>query len=302
MLEVAVVEGLQPEIPELQIPPRLQRAAEPLQVELQQPRVEQLLVHPAADVGGEVLGVARRHLRLGGLAALGVDETQRLPAQGVQQQPRRHRTVVRLALDQHPCRHHQRLLQLRLGDAVVEVAPCLGEHALRVHVVQALAGLADHALQARLVEGMTGAVRDGDVERGRDRRRLRRLGGRPLPGTLLAVEHVGAGHPVLASAHEHQLHLVLDVLDVDGGPLRPAGHGRDHLVGKPGDGVVDAPGIPGGLALDGEEGARHGDADALRVEVGDGAVALDHVQIDARGVPGGGIAGNGGVCGDGLHR
>jgi hypothetical protein len=43
-----------------------------------------------------------------------------------------------------------------------------------------------------------------------------------LARLLLAVQHVGAGHLLLARAHQGQFHLVLDVLDVQGAAGRHA--------------------------------------------------------------------------------
>jgi hypothetical protein len=45
---------------------------------------------------------------------------------------------------------------------------------------------------------------------------------RALLRALLAIEHVGARDFVLAAAHQRQLDLVLDFLDVDGAAFRLA--------------------------------------------------------------------------------
>ena len=53
---------------------------------------------------------------------------------------------------------------------------------------------------------------------------------RALLRALLAVEHVGARDFVLAGAHQRELDLVLDVLDVERAALGLAAHQRaDHV-------------------------------------------------------------------------
>jgi ribonucleoside-diphosphate reductase alpha chain len=69
---------------------------------------------------------------------------------------------------------------------------------------------------------------------------LARFGG-ALPGPLVAVEHVGAGDLVVLAAHQSQLDLVLDVLDVEGSARIATPRERgDHLAGKLLDHLVHA--------------------------------------------------------------
>ncbi len=127
MQEIAVVERLQPEILELQVPLRLQRRAEPRQVEAGEFRIDQFGLDAGPDEVGEILRVALRHLALRRLLRAARDEAQRLAPQPVEQQPRRDEGVVRLPLDQRPRGQDRRERQLVERDAVIEVAPRLGQ-------------------------------------------------------------------------------------------------------------------------------------------------------------------------------
>ncbi len=109
------------------------------------------------------------------------------------------------------------------------------------------------------------------------------------PGVLLAVEHVGAGDLLLAAAHQRQLDLVLDVLDVQGAAVgHAAQEGVLDRLGGLADEVADPGGGGGVVALHGDEGLAHGHGDLVGIEGHDVAVALD----DAQGLG----------CGDGNGR
>ena len=155
-----------------------------------------------------------------------------------------------------------------------------------VDPVEVPAGLVHQAAHALQVQGTGAAVGQGHVERVRSSCG-RGLGGGllgALPGALVAVEDIVARHLVLAGAHQGQLHLVLDVLDVDGAAAgQPAGEGRDHLLGQLTHPVMDAGGGRGAAPLHRQEGLGHGDHDLVGVEVGDLAVAADDLDL-ARGV------------------
>ena len=66
MQEVAIVEGLEPQVGELEIALGLQGLAKAVEVKAGQLRVEELQLHAALDVGGEGRGVEPFHLPLGG--------------------------------------------------------------------------------------------------------------------------------------------------------------------------------------------------------------------------------------------
>ncbi len=293
--EVAVVERLQAEVVELQVALGPERRAQARQVELQQLVVEQLGVDAAADELREVLGVARRHVGLQRLLA------EHLLADGVQQQPRGGAAVARVLLDQRARGEDRRLVHLLHRHAVVEVAPRLGHDRAGLHVgAQALAGRGEQHLQA------------GEVERDAlpvlDRAELR-LGGRgalalarALLRAPLAVEHVGAGHLVVAAAHQAQLDLVLHVLDVEGAAARARAQQRaHHRLGEAVDRLAHARRGRPLRAVHGEEGLHQRDGDLVRLEGDDGAVAADDlVGVVGRGARrrGGGPGGGGGF-GDG---
>jgi hypothetical protein len=279
--EVAVVQGLQAEVGELQVALGLQCLPEPVEVVAGELRVEQFELGGTLCVGAEILGVTLAHLGLGGLLRHAGDEAQRLAAQVVHQQARGHLRVVRFLLDHRPCGHHQRGADVLLGDAVEQVAPGLGQHALRVDLLQPAAGLLDQRGHPRLVQRHAGAVGAGHVQRvGRSRGRLLLRGlGRALLGLSFPVQHVGARDLVVAAAHQRQFHLVLDILDVDLDPAvaRTAEQVLGHLPGQFLHDLVDAPAGRGAAALHRQEslGDRH--ADLRGVETGDLAVAADHL-------------------------
>ena len=106
---------------------------------------------------------------------------------------------------------------------------------------------------------------------------------RPGPGALLAVEHVGARHVVLARAHQRELDLVLDVLDMEGPALRLAAQQRaEHRVGQAGDQLADARRGRALRAVDREERLGHRHRDLRRLEAHHRAVAADHLVVGVR--------------------
>ena len=91
---------------------------------------------------------------------------------------------------------------------------------------------------------------------------------------------------MLTGAHQGQLDLILDVLDMHGAAAGQApGEGRRHLLGELPHPVVDTAGGGGTAPLHGQEGLGHGDHDLVWIEVGDLAVAADHLDL-ARGMGG----------------
>ena len=305
--EVAVVQGLQPEVGELQVALRQQRIAELLEVVLFQLGRYQLQFHALLDVGGERLRVQRRHVVLG-CAFRHTEEAQCLGAQVVAEQARGDVGVVRLLFDHGARGDDEGGAQLVGGHAVVEVLQRLVENFRLADVGEIGAGLADDGVQAAQVQGLRRAVGLYHVDAvGGGLRRLGQvlLGG-ALAGALLAVDHVVAGDLVLAGAHQGQFHLVLDVLDVDRAARGHAAlEGGAHLLGEPGDRLVDTAGRSRGAALDSEEGLGDGHGDLAVLEGDDRPVALDDPQLprcrggdiaaDSRSGGGGGGAFGGGT-------
>ena len=305
--EVAVVQGLQAEIGELLVTFVLQRGTQLRQVVVTQFRIQQVELDALLDVHRQRLGVQAGHLVVGG-AGGDAEEAQRFGAQGVHQQAGGDVGVVRLALDQGTGSHHQRGADILLGHAVVQVLQGFIEDQRAIDLGQAFAGFGDQHLQAAQIQRYPLAIGTGHADA---RVRLRRLlGGGSSAGTgvLLAVQHVVAGNLVLAGAHQRQLDLILDFLDVDGATRgHAATEGGGDLIGQAAHGVMHTRGTGSRAAFHGEECLADGQGD-LVVAVGDhGAIALDDTQlargsstqITAVGIDGGLQVRSGGIT---VHR
>ncbi len=281
--EVAVVQGLQAQVVELRIALRQQRLAQPVQVVQGQLRVEQLQLRRAVDELAEVVAVQPLHVLEGRPRLAHAQELQRLVAHRVQQQAGRGVGVVRLLLDAGARRQGQRLGQLVLGNAVVEVAQRRRHHLVRIGAAEIGAGLAGDPAQALLVERDGAAVVQGHADgaalggAGRGGGLLgSRLGG-ALLGALLAVQHVVAGHLVLAGAHHRQFHLVLDVLDVQRAAAgHMAGQRLHHLLGQRLDRGAHARTGRRLAAFNRQKSLGQRDRDFARIERGQLAIAANH--------------------------
>ena len=239
--EVTVVQGLQAQVGELLIAFVVDRLAQFFQVEGGQHRVQQVELNTFGNVSRQRLGVQVGHLVVSG-AFGNVEEIQAFGTQGVHQQAGGHERVVRLTLNQGAGRHHQRGVDVAQGHAVVQVFQGFALDQVAVHFFQAFAGLGDDGVQAAHVQRREAAVGAGDADR---RVRLHRVFGRCAGGALLgagiAVDHVVAGHFLLAGTHQGQFNLVLDFFDVDGAARRHATlEGCGDLFGQAGNGVVNA--------------------------------------------------------------
>ena len=84
MKEVAVVQGLQAEIVELQVALGFDCGGESCQVEAADLRINQLVRDADFDIGAEVIGIAFRHLRLCRLMRPALDEAQGFAAELVE--------------------------------------------------------------------------------------------------------------------------------------------------------------------------------------------------------------------------
>jgi hypothetical protein len=133
---------------------------------------------------------------------------------------------------------------------------------------------------------------------------------------LLAIQDIGARDLVLAAAHERELHLVLDLLDVDRAAFGLALHQRAHDgVGQARHLVADARAGGTLAAVDGQERLGHGDGDLGRLEADHGAVAADDLVLGVARIGAGAhrtaglthdqvprwLLGRGGGGGRGLH-
>ncbi len=276
--EVAVVERLQAEVAELKVALRLERCAQLVHVELQQGFVEEPDLHAVLHEAREVFGVLRRHFRLRGFFA------HRLETQRVEQQARGDVRVRRILLDERACGQHHTLAHFLDGDAVVQVLQRRLEDAVGLDVGQAFARRLHEVGEAFEVERLLDAVLahvDGV------------LGGLALFAALrgallralLAIEHVRTRGLVLAAAHQGQLDLVLDFLDVDRAAFRLALDERhDDGVGEDGDLLADARRCGALAAVHGEERLGHRDGDLGRLEADHGPVAADDLVLREPGI------------------
>ena len=280
--EVAIEEGLQPEVVELHVALGLERRTQARQVELQQLLVEQFGTDAELDEAREVLRIARRHLRVRHFLA------EDLLADRVQQQPCRGARVARVLLDQRARGEDRGLVHLLDRHTVVQVAPRLGHDRVRPHLLaQARAGRLDERGQARHVQRHEQPA----IGHHRHRRRgLRRPGlARPLLRAALAVQHVGPRHLMVAAAHQAEFDMVLHVLDVKGAATRARAHQRTHddlrqfvhrLAHACRRGTL--------RAMHGEESLHQRHRDLVRLEHDHGAVATDDLVslINGRGARG----------------
>ena len=289
MQEVAVVQGLQAQVVELQIALGLERRAQACEVELQQALVEQLVLDPLANEGRKTLGVTIGQLRQAERFA------QHLLGNGVQQQARGDVGVVGVFLDQRAGGQDGGLVDLFDRHAVIQVAQGLGQDRLGLHVgVQTGAGLLQQGLQGRQIKCHALALVQ-HVQHGRGRHCLGFLLGALLRAAL-AIQHVGARHLVLAAAHQGQLDLVLHVLDGESAAGRARAHQRAHHGLRQGVHVLAHAGGGGALrSVDGQEGLHHGHGDLGGFEAHHGAVAPHDLVVGERfgGVDGDGSGGHG---------
>ena len=110
--------------------------------------------------------------------------------------------------------------------------------------------------------------------------RLLRGGGLALAGALLraalAVQHIGTCHFMVAAAHQAQLHLVLNILDVEGAAARAAAQERaHHTLGQCVDRLAHAGRCRTLGAVHREEGFHQRHGDLVRLERHHRAIAPD---------------------------
>ncbi len=209
---------------------------------------------------------------------------QRLEADRVEQQARGDEAVRGILFDQRARGEHDALAYLVHGHAFVQVLERRLEDAIGLDVGQSLARGLDQLGHAREVERARDAVVD-DV----DRRAVDLAAGLALLlvgallRALLAIEHIGAGYFVLAAAHQRELDLVLDFLDVDRAAVGLALHQRvDHDVGEMRGQLAHARRRCALAAVHGEERLGHRDRDLRRLERDHRAIAADDLVLRER--------------------
>ena len=281
--EVTVVEGLQAQVGELLVTLVVDRLAELLQVIGGQHRVEQFELDTLGDVSRQGLGVELAHLVVSG-AGGNTEETQAFGADVVHQQAGGHVAVVRLTLNQGTGGHHQCGADVALRHAVVEVLQGFALDQLAIDFSQAFAGFADDGVHAAQVERRNAAVQVGDANAWVGLSRHLGTAGGTLLGALVAVDHVVAGHFLLAGTHQGQFNLVLDFFDVDGAAGRHAAlEGGADLFGQALNGFMDTRRGSSGAAFNCEKRFGDGHGDLVIGIRHHGAVTLDHAQLAWRG-------------------
>ena len=284
--EVAVVQRLQAEVGELQVAVGVQCCSQALEIELRQIRAQQLQLDAAADIGLQGFGVQRLHVTVGGPeAVLGVayaEKRQCLCAQRIEQQTRADLAVVGLFLDQRARGHQQGSADVGDTDAVVQVLERLAQDALGIHFREPRTGFLQHHLDALQRQRAGAAVfqRDANIRHLGHLRQFRLGALGADAGTLFAVQDVVARDALLAAAHQRQLHLVLDIFDVDGAAgghaaLERAGDLCQQLV----DHLADTRTGGCGAAFDRQKCLGHGHGDLGGIEGHDLAVALDDADL-----------------------
>src|SRR5699024_4415880 len=163
----------------------------------------------------------------------------------------------------------QRRRQLVFANAVVDVPERVLQHLFGLDAIDTVTGLTDHALQAAAIQRSRRTITEVD------RNAVPGLRFRPdfgllrsaLLRALFAVQHVGARDLVLAGAHQRQLDVILNVLDVHRTTAGQAPrHVFHHLLGDRLDGFANAAGSRALLALDVDIGLGDGQLDLGGIE------------------------------------
>ena len=186
MQKVAVIQGLQSQIFELEVTPAHQRRTQALQVEVCKPLIKQLRGDPAFDELRKVLRISLLHRGLRQLF------TQNLMADVVEQQSRRHIAIGRVRLDQGSRRKNQRFAHLAGRNTIVQILERRFENQVRPGFRQAIARRIKQILQTRDVQRNLVAGVVGDHQSAADHRCRAFLGPRALLRALLPIQHIGA--------------------------------------------------------------------------------------------------------------
>ncbi len=221
--EITVIQGLQAKIIELQVALGFQRSSEARQVKTSQLLVQQLRLDTAPDEIGEIFGVALTHFRLDHFCA------ENFTADVVEQQSRRNKAVCRILFDQRARREYGALAHFSNGYAIIQILQSETDDFVRLdRIAQAGAGGSNLFGQGIHVQGLGHASID-HIQNRRDNRPALRA----LTVALLPIQHVGTRHIVLTRAHQRQLDLILNVLDVESSAVRlTTQQCRHHLCGQ----------------------------------------------------------------------
>ena len=276
--KIAVVERLQAEVAELQVALGFQRRAELLQVVVRERFVQEADLDAVLDQAREALRVARRHIRVGRFLA------QRLEADRVEQEPRGDEAVGGILFDQRARGENEAFAHLVHRHAFVQILERRFQDALGLDVGQAFARGLDELGQAGEVERPGDAVIDHVDRCAVDfAAALFLLLVGALLRALFAIKHVGARDFVLAAAHQRELDLVLNFLDVDRAALGLALHQRvDHHIGEVRSQLAHAGRRRALSAVDGEKRLGHRNGDLRRLERHHRAVAADDLVLGER--------------------
>jgi len=275
--EVAVVQGLQADVAELQIAVGDQRLGQAGQVELGQLGVQQFVGDTLGDVLREVGHV------FGGGGGLRDFLAEDFLADRVQQDAGRHLRVGRIFFHQRAGGQDGGFVQFFDRYAVVQVLQRFSQDGVGVDVLfQADAGGVNQAGDAVHFQRLALAVfqhvdlRCFDGGGGA----LGFLGQTTLFHVLGAIQHVGAGDIVFAGAHQRQFNLVLHVFDMEGAARWLAAHQcGDDAGGQLLYQFADAGRGCALAAVHGQEGLGDGDRDFRRFKRDDRAVTADDAVV-----------------------
>jgi len=279
--QVAIVQRLQAEVSEREVSLGAQRRRETMQVEARELRIEQARVDATGHEQREVVDIVPRHICRTRFYLLPMNAAQHLGAQALEQEARAHVGVVRLCLHERAGSQNGRQRQLVGRDAVVDVAQRLVEHRHGRHTVEAITRIVDDETEVALVDGaqFAGGRAEPHRARGNAGCGFFRAGLTPQPSAFFAIEHVGASHLVVTTAHQGQFDLVLDLFDVQGAlRIGMAGQCLHHADTPSFDNVAHTRRGCGAGPFNGHEGLGHGHRDLRWIEGRQGAVAADDLE------------------------
>ena len=172
-----------------------------------------MVVNALFDELGKVVNISLSHVAGCHVFA------QHLFGDGVKQQARRGVGVVWIFLDQGARSQNRGLVDLVHGHAVIQVAQGLGHDRVGLYIrAQTGTGGFNQALEPGQIEHDALATIQGMQLRCLGRFLGHLFGA--LLGAFFAVQHIGTGDLVMATAHQTQLNLVLHIFDVKSATAR----------------------------------------------------------------------------------
>src|SRR5450830_222953 len=275
--EVAVIQGLQADVAELQVAVRHDSFGQALQVEAGEYRVQQLGSDTLGDVGWEIGQVFSSSGRLRHVLA------EYFLAHRVQQDAGRDLAVGRVFFHQRARCQDGRLVQFFDWHAVVQVFHRFSQDGVGIDVLfQAGAGGVDQVAHFLHVQQTAHAV-VRDIQ----------LWGSYLCGTALrfllqaalfhvlgTVQDVGTRHVVFARTHQRQFHLILHVFNMEGTATWVTAHQRAHHgSGQLLDQFTDARRGRALAAVDGQKRLGHRNRDLRRLKCHHRTVAANDAIV-----------------------